>query len=160
MKKHKIDVAGIEKRILSKKHFYSGTLDVVGEIDGKFGILDIKTSKEIWDDNFIQLSAYSEAYNEKAFKKAKTYWVLRVDQYQECKLCGAKKRQKSGEDDISGKNKKCVHKWDKTKGVCELKEVSNSEVYLENFLRAKKLWEFSNRNWLSEIPNYPGKNFL
>jgi hypothetical protein len=159
-KKHRIDVFGVEKRVLSKKHFYSGTFDVLAEIDGKTGILDLKTSREIWDDYFIQTAAYFQAHNEGMFKKANTYWVLRIDQYQECKLCGAKKRDKGGEPQINGEGKKCAHKWKKLEGVCELKEVHDKQAYIDTFLTAKKLWEFSNREWLSKIPNYPGRNSI
>jgi len=157
MKKHRIDVFGVEKRVTSKKHSYSGTLDVLGEIDGKVGILDLKTSSSIWDDHFIQTAAYFEAYNEKFSKKAETSWILRIDQYQECSICGAKKREKSGEPVIKEGKKRCNHKWKKVKGVCELREASNIKRDLDTFLTAKKLWELSNRSWLSRVRNYPNK---
>lgn len=159
-KSHKVDVFGIEKRVLSNKHFYCGTLDVVAEIDGKLGILDLKTSRNIYEDYFIQTAAYFNAYNEKADKKAKTCWILRIDQYQECKLCGAQKREKSGEAEIKKNKKNCNHKWGKVKGVFELKEINNPKTYVETFLTAKKLWEFSNRSWLSQIENYPRRKYL
>ena len=158
MKKHKIDIDGVEQRIVSKKHAYSGTLDVLARIDNKLGVLDIKTSKKIWDEHFIQTAAYFQAYNEKARKKIDTHWVLRIDQYQKCSLCGAEKRKKSKEPDISGGKKRCQHKWGKIKGVCEMKEVEDHEYFASAFMNAKKLWEFSNRDWLSQIRNYPNRN--
>ncbi len=155
---HRIRLHGIEKRVFSKDHSYSGTLDVLAEVDGKMGILDLKTSRQIWDDYFIQTAAYFNAYNESAKKKAKTYWILKIDQFQSCKLCGAEKRVKSGEMKISKNKKSCRHKWEKPQGVCELYETGKRELYVEAFLTAKKLWEFSNRHWLSQISNYPQKD--
>ena len=160
LQKHRIDVFGIEKRVLSNHHLYSGTLDILTKIDGKLGILDLKTSKEIWDDYFIQTAAYFQAFNEDSTNKAKTYWILRIDQFQKCELCGARKREKGGEPEIKKNNKNCRHKWGKTKGVCEIKEVNNHQMYLETFLSAKRLWEFSNRQFLSQIENYPRRNLF
>ncbi len=160
LQRHKVRAFEAEKRVLSKKHFYSGTLDVLAEIDGRLGILDLKTSSEIWDDYFIQTAAYFQAYNEKNSKKAKTYWILRVDQYQKCMLCGAEKRNKNGEIDIKKNNKKCNHEWSDPKGVFELREVKNKQIYITTFLNAKKVWEFANRHLLSKITNYPGKGSL
>lgn len=157
MKKHKIDVEAIEQRVISKKYYYAGTFDVLATIDNKPGILDIKTSKSFWDEQFIQTSAYFQAYNEKKKNKAETQWVLRVDQYQKCKLCGAKKRNRGKEADIKGGKKRCKHEWDQLRGVCQLKEIENPEYYKKAFLHAKKLWEFSNREWLTKVRNYPNK---
>ena len=159
-KSHRVDVFGIEKRVLSNEHFYSGTLDVLTEIDGKLGILDLKTGKYIYEDSFIQTAAYFKAYNEKVNKKAKTCWILRIDQYEECKLCGAQKRNKTGEAEIKRDKKNCNHKWKKVKGIFELKEIDNPKIYVETFLTAKKLWEFSNRARLSQIRNYPRREYL
>lgn len=152
---NKIKVLGVEKKVLSKDHSYAGTLDILAEIDGRLGVLDLKTSKEIWNDYFIQTSAYVQAYNEKSAEKAETHWVLRIDQYQECVLCDAKKRDKSGEPVIKGRNKNCIHKWSPVKGAWQFKEVKDHQVNINTFLAAKKLWELSNRSSLSRIENYP-----
>ncbi len=155
MQKHRVRALEVEKRVLSKKHIYSGTFDVLAEVDGKLGILDLKTSKEIWGDHFVQTAAYFQAYNELISKKAKTYWILRVDQYQECSLCRARRRIKNGNLDIQRNNRNCRHKWGQVKGVCELKEVDNRRIHLNTFLTAKKLWELINRDRLSKVENYP-----
>ncbi|MFQ6049860.1 MAG: hypothetical protein ACE5J0_02350 [Candidatus Paceibacterales bacterium] len=154
---HKVKVFDIERRVLSKEHFYAGTLDVLGEVDGNFGILDLKTSKGIWDENFIQTAAYMQAHNEQALEKAKTHWILRIDQYQECNLCGAKRRVKGGEPEIKEGSMGCSHQWAPKRGIIEFKEVDSHQSYIEAFLTAKKLWEFSNRHWLSQVKNYPQK---
>ena len=155
--KHKIKVFDIEKRVVSKKYFYSGTLDVLAEIDDKFGVLDLKSSKEIWDDYFIQTAAYVQANNEATLKKAKTHWILKIDQYQECVLCEAKRRNKNGSVEISKWNKSCYHKWSPIKGACRFQEVREHKPYLKTFLDVKNKWENINRDFLSEIENYPNR---
>ena len=157
LKAHKVKAFDVERRVVSNKHFYTGTLDALAEIDGNFGILDLKTTDRVWDDQFIQTAAYFQAHNEGDLKKAKTHWILRIDQYQECNLCGAKKREKGGEPEIKEGDKTCPHKYSRAKGICELKEVNNHQIYLETFLTAKKLWELVNRDLLSQIENYPKK---
>jgi len=158
MEKHQVRVLDIEKRILSEEYYYSGTLDLLAEIDGKLGILDLKTSSNIWDDFFVQTAAYFQAYNEKSIKKAKTHWILRIDQYQECVLCGAKRRKKGDVVSIKKGSKICNHKWSKFKGLCKFKKAEDHQTYFKTFLAAKKLWELHNRDWISRIENYP-KNF-
>jgi hypothetical protein len=153
--RYNIDFIASDIKVKSEKNIYMGTLDVLCKIDNKKGILDIKTSVDFWDEQFLQTAAYFEAYNEKEKEKVETHWILRIDQYQECRKCGAKKREKSGVREIRGNNLKCSHVFGEVKGVCELKEVSNHETYAKAFFWAKKLWEFSNREILSKIENYP-----
>jgi len=157
LKSHKVELFDTDRKVLSKEHFYVGTLDVLGEVNGNLGILDIKTSSGFRDEQFIQTAAYFQAYNEEALEKAKTHWILRIDQYQECLNCGAKRREKGGESEIKEDNLNCNHKWTQPKGICELKEVDNHQTYLDMFLTAKRLWELSNRYWLLQIENYPKK---
>ena len=44
----------IEERVISKKHHYAGTMDVLAELNGKLGVLDIKTSMAIYRDYSMQ----------------------------------------------------------------------------------------------------------
>jgi hypothetical protein len=157
---HRVRVLDVERRVVSRQHFYAGNIDVLAEIDGRFGIVDIKTGAQFWDDYFIQTSAYFQAHNEGDIKKAETHWILRVDQYQECKECGAVKRQKGGEYEIKGGYLSCPHQWSELKGVCELQEVDDHPTYIEIFLTAKKLWEMINREQLAQIENYAGKRIV
>ena len=53
-----------EKVVFSRKYNYAGTLDFIGEIDGKLLLGDFKTSKGIWDEYWLQTSAYQQAYLE------------------------------------------------------------------------------------------------
>jgi len=156
-KKHKVKLFGADRKVVSKKHFYAGTTDIIAEVDGQFGILDIKTSSNFWDEHFVQTAAYCQAFNEEALKKVKTHWILRVDQYQECQKCFAQKRGKGGQDEIKWGSPDCVHNWSALRGVCEMKESSEHATYMKMFLHAKKLWELANRRFLSKISNYPNK---
>src|SRR3989344_4193822 len=47
---NKVEAKLIEERLVSKKHRYSGTMDVLAEINGQLGVLDIKTSYTIFRD--------------------------------------------------------------------------------------------------------------
>ncbi len=147
----------IEKTIFDLDNFYAGTLDILAEVNGVLGILDIKTGAGIWDEYGLQLAAYMNAYNKNTpvKKQAKTRWILRLDQFEQCVICGAKKRVKSGKPKVTGGKKDCGHQFSQTKGVFEFKELSGFKEDLQGFLSAKKLWEWCNRNYLKEIVNYP-----
>lgn len=53
-----------EMKVYSHKHGYQGTLDLVGEVDGKLYIVDYKSSAGIKEDMGLQLAAYARAYGE------------------------------------------------------------------------------------------------
>jgi hypothetical protein len=53
-----------EQMIYSKEHRYTGTLDFICNIDGKLYVGDLKTSKGIYNEYFIQTAAYRHARNE------------------------------------------------------------------------------------------------
>jgi hypothetical protein len=147
----------IEKMIFDLDNFYAGTLDILAEVNGVLGILDIKTGSGIWDEYGLQLAAYMNAYNKNvpAKRRAKARWILRLDQFEQCTICGAKKRIKSGKTKITGGKKTCYHQFSQTKGAFEFKELKGFKDDLQGFLSAKKLWEWYNRNILKEIKNYP-----
>jgi len=153
LSRHKINALNFEETVLSKNFLYAGTFDVLAEIDGKLGILDLKTSTGIWDEYSLQTAAYVQAYNEKTCGKAKTRWILRVDQYQECEICGAKKRDKESVQRIRGGKTNCQHYWGFLKGTYEFKELKDQKKDLKIFLHAKKLWEWSNRYWIGQVKN-------
>lgn len=149
----------IEKRVFDKENLYAGTVDLVAKIQGRFGIVDFKTGSEIRKEHALQTAAYLNAYN-KLVPKSKfceTRWILRLDQYQECKGCLARKREKGTKIKVSGGNAFCNHIWSETKTEIEFQELTNFEEDFQAFLSAKTLWEWYNRDWLSKIPNYPKK---
>jgi len=54
-----------EHTVWSNKHNYAGTVDaIITDQDGKTWLIDFKTSKGIWPEMGIQLSAYKEAVEE------------------------------------------------------------------------------------------------
>lgn len=53
-----------EKTIQSNKYKYAGTTDMLASIEGKTTLIDIKTGKDIYQEAFLQLSAYKQALEE------------------------------------------------------------------------------------------------
>src|SRR3989338_3484974 len=50
----------VERRVVHYGERYAGTVDALAIIDGKFGVLDIKTSQAIYRDYNLQTSAYMD----------------------------------------------------------------------------------------------------
>lgn len=149
----------IEKMVFDPENLYAGKVDVLLEIDGKRGVLDIKTGTGIWEEYYLQTAAYMNAFNAMADEKemCETRWILRIDQYQECVNCGAKQRGKSGKNVVKGGKNYCAHEFGAPIGIYEFKELENFEHDISAFLSAKEVWEWYNRNLLKKIPNYPKK---
>lgn len=157
--------AYVERRILHRGHRYAGTIDALALIAGKFGVLDIKTSQGIYRDYNLQTAAYMEALRDE-FRNLQTRWILRIDQVQICKRCGATLRTKGGREKIkfprssnssSNSNRQTstcpigCHDWGETKGEVELQEFPYWQNDFEAFLAAKRLWEWENEWWLKKI---------
>ncbi len=146
----------VERRILHTDHRYAGTIDTLALLDGKFGVLDIKTSQGIYRDYNLQTAAYIEALKND-FQHLQTRWILRIDQIQPCLRCGAKLRTKGGREKIkNGRNGgiPCpagTHEWGEVQGVVEIQEFPYWQNDFEAFLGAKKLWEWENEYWLKRI---------
>ncbi|MEK7553479.1 MAG: hypothetical protein AAB504_02230 [Patescibacteria group bacterium] len=151
-----VDPEFVEKRVVHYGDRYAGTLDAVALIDGKLGILDIKTSQAIYRDYNLQTSAYIAALHS-SLNNLQTRWILRIDQTKICLKCGAVLRSKGGRDKISapkvkiGVNyEKCEHRWSELRGEIELKEFPYWQEDYKAFLGAKKLWEWENEYWLKK----------
>jgi hypothetical protein len=145
----------VERRIVHYDHRYAGTVDALALIDGKFGVLDIKTSQAIYRDYNLQTAAYMDALKS-SFQNLQTRWILRIDQIQTCNLCGAIKRVKGGREKIKiqwGNEvmRGCPHEWSLLRGDIELKEEPYWQNDFQAFLAAKKLWEWENDHWLRKI---------
>ena len=144
----------VERRILSLNHRYAGTIDALAVIDGKFGVLDIKTSQDIYRDYNLQTSAYMEALKSE-FENLQTRWILRIDQNQDCARCGGTLRTKGGREKIKrDRNTLCregEHEWGEMKGIVELKEFPYWHADFNGFLGAKRLWEWENEFWLKRV---------
>jgi hypothetical protein len=140
----------IEERVKSDKHWYAGTLDLLAEINGVLGIVDIKTSFAVFRDYNLQTAAYLNALTEAGFKNLER-WILRVDQFKTCQLCGAKLRNKGGNVKIRGGKSYCPHQWGELKGEVELKKLNNIEEDFRAFLACKELWSWENGSWLKKL---------
>lgn len=148
---NKVEAKLVEERLVSKKHRYSGTMDVLAEINGRFGVLDIKTSYSIFRDYGIQTSAYVEALNERNSLPPLTRWILRLDQHQKCLKCPAVLRAKGGNLKIRGEKVFCNHQWSEVIGEAELKELPSCQSDFRAFLACKTLWEWENEFWLKKL---------
>lgn len=79
---HKIEPIGIERRVMSVKQLYAGTVDFVGRIDGKLGVLDFKTGNGVYDEAWWQTCGYVDALVEEGvLDPDKTYltrWIVHL----------------------------------------------------------------------------------
>ena len=142
----------VEERLVSQRHRYAGTMDVLAEINGQLGVLDIKTSLAIYRDYQIQTAAYVEALKERSdLPSHLTRWILRIDQNRQCLRCGATLREKGGRQKIRRGTADCAHQWSELIGEYEIKELTDVEADIGAFLAAKKLWEWENDFWLKRI---------
>lgn len=64
MGEHSIQPVCAERRVFSREHWFAGTCDFVGVIDGELAALDFKTSSGIYPEHWLQLAAYSIALRE------------------------------------------------------------------------------------------------
>ncbi len=141
----------IEERVVSKTHHYAGTMDVLAEVNGKLGVLDVKTSIAIYRDYSMQTSAYIEALRENPNMPPLTRWIFRVDQSRPCLKCSATLRDKGGREKIRNEKRKCEHEWGPMKGEYEIKEITTFPEDIKAFLACKDLWEWENKYWLDKI---------
>ena len=159
----------IERSLWSLRHRYSGTIDALATIDGKFGVLDIKTSTGFFPEYNLQTAAYVSALQEFSIKRTlslpcdiETRWILRVNQHQVCRRCGATLREKGGRSKIrtgfqNGKKNShpaCTngaHEWGALEGDVELKEFPYHYNDMKAFIAAKILWEWENGYWLKQV---------
>jgi len=151
----------VELRIVNTDHQYAGTIDMLTLFQGKFGVMDIKTSMGFYRDYNLQTAAYMDALvKDPTVNDPQTRWILRIDQIQTCPLCFSTRRLKGGTEKIRKPwprkpgIKICKdeqHEWGPMKGVVEVKEDPYWKEDFEGFLAAKKLWEWENSHWLKRI---------
>jgi len=63
---------------LSDEYRFAGTVDFIGYVDGKLMILDWKTSKAIYDDMWLQLSAYVFALETQTGERVDSCGILQI----------------------------------------------------------------------------------
>ncbi len=167
----------IERLVWSPRHRYAGTVDALGMVGGKFGVIDIKTSTGFYPEYNLQTAAYVSALQEIEMKKTlglsrdiETRWILRVDQQKICKNCGAMLREKGGRKKIRpARNGQSLvtnnqlpvisdqpcpddgHEWGEMRGEAEIREFPYVYRDIKAFIAAKTLWEWENDYWLKQI---------
>ncbi len=154
----------VERQIKSSRHRYAGTVDALATINGKFGVLDIKTSTGFYPEYNLQTAAYVMALQEFPVKRElalsqdiQTRWILRINQHKVCSACGASLREKGGRKKIRAKKSKggCMpedtHQWGEMVGDIDLREFPYVYSDMKAFVAAKTLWEWENNFWLKKI---------
>jgi len=53
-----------ERLVLSREHGYAGTVDLIGTLNGRLAVLDIKTGRGVYPEYKLQLAAYAVAWGE------------------------------------------------------------------------------------------------
>ncbi|HOM27377.1 MAG TPA: hypothetical protein PKV21_07720 [bacterium] len=75
---NKVEWIDSEKKILSLKYKYAGTLDAEAIVNGELSIIDFKTSNGIWDEYLLQVSAYLKAREEETKQDYKNVYIIRI----------------------------------------------------------------------------------
>ena len=76
VKDNQVKIDENERTVVSKTHKYAGTLDLlISRVDDRW-IVDVKTGKDIYQEAFLQLSAYKHALEEDSGLKIERMGVL------------------------------------------------------------------------------------
>lgn len=78
MMRHNVTTIEAERRILSKHHWYAGTVDIIAWVDGELSVLDIKTSSRISYSMHMQTAAYTQAYEEETGQIIQRRGIIRL----------------------------------------------------------------------------------
>jgi hypothetical protein len=154
----------IEKKVKHPLHRYAGTFDILAEVDGKFSLIDIKTSQSVYDDYRLQTAAYFYALSEEPWlldnngrkiilpREIEKRYVLRINQKKICLKCGAVvKLRKMGDKIVEKGEPNCQHEFSEVIGEWELKEFDSHSEDFKGFLHCKGLWEWEHRDYLKKI---------
>jgi hypothetical protein len=78
LKGKEVEFLHLEKRVVSEKFRYGGTLDILAVIKGLLCLLDLKTSKAIYPEFICQIAAYGLAYEEQESGHIAEYHLLQL----------------------------------------------------------------------------------
>lgn len=92
-----------EEFMYSDTHKYCGTLDLLVEINGEKWLIDIKTSNNIHDSYYLQVAAYSKAYEERYMQKINRNGILWLKSAKRGPDKNGKKMQGAGWEIMEGK---------------------------------------------------------
>lgn len=76
---HDIEIIGSEMQMVSEKHGYGGTIDMLIKLDGKLTLLDVKTGSGIYPEMTYQLSAYRQLHDENYKNKIQKVLILHIN---------------------------------------------------------------------------------
>ena len=79
---HAIEVIDTELALVSEKYRYGGTVDILARVDGVEGVVDLKTSKAIYDEHLYQAAAYHQLARENGYKP-KFIQILQIGRTEE-----------------------------------------------------------------------------
>lgn len=65
--KNKFEVIKCELQMVSDKYFFGGTVDIYCILNGKKTLIDLKTSKSVYPEHFIQTAAYKILLEENGY---------------------------------------------------------------------------------------------
>lgn len=100
-KKNKVEYIFSERKTFSPTHWYAGTCDIGAIINGKRTVLDWKTSKDIYEDYFIQVSAYAKALEEEGDEPYEQIMIVQVPKDGKEFKAQAKPHKRTPEKDIN-----------------------------------------------------------
>lgn len=63
-RQHRVKPLVMEQVVYSRAHRYAGTMDLVAEVDGARTVIDLKTSKAVYPEMPVQITAYRHAWTE------------------------------------------------------------------------------------------------
>lgn len=75
---NKVEWIEAEKKLYSINHGFAGTCDGLAKVNGVLSAIDFKTSSGIYDEMFLQASAYAKAIEEEYGDSIKQVWIIRV----------------------------------------------------------------------------------
>ena len=91
-KDNQLEYDHIEYPVVSEKHRYGGTIDMIAHKDGSLWLIDLKTSSGIWPEMKCQVAAYWMAFEEQEQRQVQEWHILKLDKkdgsFQHHKLAG------------------------------------------------------------------------
>jgi len=73
-----IQYVASERRLFSRRFMYSGTVDILMRVKGELVVGDLKTSKAIYPEYFLQCAAYAHAITEEDAEDVNKVAIIRI----------------------------------------------------------------------------------
>ena len=77
-KENDLEYVHIELPVISKRFRYGGIVDMIARKNGQLWLLDIKTSKAVYPEHKIQVSAYRQAYEEQSGESIQRCHIIQL----------------------------------------------------------------------------------